>query len=348
MRARRPVNRLAGGTAFGLVSVRSPTGDDIAYVVVETGSLGNAGSPTGVMRAVGSQLLVLDDLTYDPPVAPPASSFSLGASPPSQRIARGATVTAAIPVTWFDNPTPASSPIAFEISAPPGITASITPNPSTSGQAILTMTAAAGASPGPATVKVDGHVGKGTPGEKRASASVDLLVEDPFTVQLLPGTPVPPCTPSTWRVRIPTADTIKGQLTIAVKVSGGIAITAVDGVAVPSVHQTQLTRTPDQTGVVVVDVQVAAEAPGAGGLLFAAVSSETSSVSASGVVTAATGGVSRVETVDTSKQLTDVSAPMYRRPALHPAGTGSPSSRPATARNGLPAIATVQRQAIVR
>ena len=106
--------------------------DDIAFVAIERGSKEiPIDSATGVQLsplAGGTGYLVVDDLTYDPPSSPPESSFLLGASPSTTRLAPGTkSPQIKIPVTWTANPNPSASPVSLELTAPSGITGTFTP-----------------------------------------------------------------------------------------------------------------------------------------------------------------------------------------------------------------------------
>src|SRR4029077_19700620 len=97
-----------------------------------------------------------------PPSSPPESSFLLGASPPVARFAPGTkSPQIKIPVTWTANPNPSASPVSMELSAPPGVTGTFTPNPTNTGQSILVLEGEKSVEPGKYTVTVDGYVDKG-------------------------------------------------------------------------------------------------------------------------------------------------------------------------------------------
>ena len=199
---------LGPNTKFKSVPLLSGAGD-IAYVAIERGTKETpTDSATGVMLAPltpGSGYLVVDDLTYDPPSSPPESSFLLGASPTTARIAPGAkSPQIKIPVTWTANPNPSASPVSLELSAPLGVTGSFTPNPTNTGQSILVLEVEKLAEPGQYTVTVDGYVDKGEPSEKHSSVQIPLEITEPFSVNPLGDHLVSRCTPDEVGIRIAT------------------------------------------------------------------------------------------------------------------------------------------------
>ena len=146
--------------------------------------------------ALGSGYLVVDDLTYDPPASPPESSFLLGASPSTARFAPGTkSPQIKIPVTWTANRSPPASPVALELSAPPGVTGTFIPNPTGSGQSTLVLEAEKSVKPGKYTVTVDGYVEKGGASEKHSSVQIPIEITEPFTLDQLGKYPVSRCTP---------------------------------------------------------------------------------------------------------------------------------------------------------
>ena len=199
---------LGPNTKFKGVPLLSGAGD-IAYVAIERGTKETpTDSATGVMLAPlspGSGYLVVDDLSYDPPSSPPESSFLLGASPTTVRIAPGAkSPQIKIPITWTANPDPSASPVSLELTAPPGVTGTFVPNPTNTGQSILVLEAEKLAEPGQYTVTVDGYVDKGEPSEKHSSVQIPLEITEPFSVNPLGDHLVSRCTPDDVGVRIAT------------------------------------------------------------------------------------------------------------------------------------------------
>ena len=181
--------------------------DNIAFVEIERGSKASpTDSATGVATtplSPGSGYLVVDDLTYDPPSSPPESSFLLGASPATARLAPGTkSPQIKIPVTWTANPNPSASPVSMELSAPPGITGTFTPNPTGTGQSILVLEAEKSVEPKKYTVTVDGYVDKGGGSEKHSSVQIPIEITEPFTLDQLGKYPVSRCTPVDVPVRI--------------------------------------------------------------------------------------------------------------------------------------------------
>ena len=79
--------------------------------------------------------------------------------------------------------------------APPGVTGTFAPNPTSTGQSILVLEAEKLAEPGKYTVTVDGYVDKGEPSEKHSSVQIPLEITEPFTVDPLGDYPVSRCTP---------------------------------------------------------------------------------------------------------------------------------------------------------
>ena len=177
----------------------------IAYVAVEMGSKlpqPNPDSPTGVNLAQSGSYLLLDDLAYNPPSSPPASSFVLGASPASARIALGQQVDLNIPITWFNHPDPSQSPVSLEVYPPAGITGSFNPNPTTSGTSKLTINVAKWAATGNTIVAVTGYVDKGQPSEKHATVNIPVEVVPAFIVTNVGDYTAAPCTPELLGVHI--------------------------------------------------------------------------------------------------------------------------------------------------
>ncbi len=160
---------------------------DIAFVVVERGTPFTGTSITGVSPSIGQSVLLLDDLTYDPPAAPPESSFVIATTPTSLRLAAGTSTDVTVPITWVNNPNPAGSPVALELTAPPGVTATVTsPNPTTSSSATVHLVAAKDAPLGDASLKIDGFVDKGTLAQKSATTTLPVRIAAPFGVNQPP------------------------------------------------------------------------------------------------------------------------------------------------------------------
>ena len=176
---------------------------DIAFVVIERGTPFTGTSITGVSPSIGQSLLLLDDLTYDPPAAPPDSSFVIATTPTSLRLAAGTATDVTVPITWVNNPNPSGSPVALELTAPPGVTATVTsPNPTTSGSATVHLVAAKNAPLGDASLKIDGFVDKGTLAEKSATTTLPVRIAAPFGVNQPPDLTVASCSPTTTTLRV--------------------------------------------------------------------------------------------------------------------------------------------------
>ncbi len=199
--------------------------DDIAFVAIERGSKEiPIDSATGVQLSPlsgGAGYLVVDDLTYDPPSSPPESSFLLGASPPVARFAPGTkSPQIKMPVTWTANPNPEASPVSLELSAPPGVTGTFTPNPTGSGEAKLVLEADKSVEPGKYTVTVDGYVDKGGPSEKHASVQIPIEITEPFTLDQLGKYPVSRCTPVEVPIRIPKDPGVTDPIEVSARIEG--------------------------------------------------------------------------------------------------------------------------------
>jgi hypothetical protein len=216
---------LGPNTSFKTVPLISAQ-EDIAYVAIERGSREfPTDSATGVSLtplSPGSGYLVVDDLTYDPPSSPPESSFLLGASPPTVRLAPGTeSPQIKIPITWTANPNPSESPVSLELTAPAGVTGSFSPNPTSSGESILTLDAAKSATPGKYTVTVDGYVDKGESSEKHSSVQIPLEVTEPFIVDPLSTYTVGRCTPADVPIRIAKDPGINDPIQVDAFIEGG-------------------------------------------------------------------------------------------------------------------------------
>ena len=208
------------------VSVTSAT-DNIAYVAVELGAVdGNTGSPTGVSEGAGNSYLYLDDLTYDPPSSPPAASFSIGADPAGAATADGASVNVTIPVNWFNNPNPSAYPVTLAATTPTGVTASFSPNPTSSGSATLTLAVADSAPTGEWSVTVTG-----TQGALSSSVTIPFGISSPFTVVNPGQLTLAPCTPRALKLSVDTASSFTQPVTISVATGNQsqVRITGISG-----------------------------------------------------------------------------------------------------------------------
>ena len=216
---------LGPNTSFKGVPLLSAQ-EDIAYVAIERGTKETpTDSATGVMLAPvsgSSGSLVVDDLTYEPPSSPPESSFLLGASPASTRLAPGTkSPQIKIPITWTANPNPSESPVSLELTAPAGVTGTFSPPTTTTGQSILVLEAAKSATPGSYMVTVDGYVDKGGLSEKHSSVQIPVEVTEPFVVDPLADYTVGRCTPTEVPIRIAKDPGITDPFQVDVYIEGG-------------------------------------------------------------------------------------------------------------------------------
>ncbi len=234
--------------AYAHAQVTSTT-DNIAFVAIEYGEVSQqyGSALTHVEDTVGTQNLQVDDLTYDPPSSPPASSFRLGASPTQLGVYVGGQTKATIPITWTNNPNPSSSPVSLEVSdLPPDVTASFSPNPSTTGTATLTLSVATNAPLFDTNITVTGYVDKGLASQKEASTTIGLTEYPAFTVVKPPAVTLAPCTPRQVTLEIDTADTFTQPLTVSVVTVNqrGVVINGISGGKVSDPNDASTTVTP--------------------------------------------------------------------------------------------------------
>ena len=219
------------------VSLES-AGAEIASVAIQLGK--NFGtepkSSTGVSEGHGNTDLLVDDLTYYPPSSPPESSFRLGANPPAIATTAGNQVSVTIPVTWTNNPEPASSPVQFEASTPPGVEGTFSPNPSSSGSTTLTLKIAKNATPEQTAITVTGYVDKGLSSEKTASVEIPLGISSALELSGAPNLVVAPCTPRqvTLRVQVPSYVTEPVTIEVVTANQPGVTISSISGGSVLS------------------------------------------------------------------------------------------------------------------
>ena len=312
---------------------------DIAFVVIERGTqTGNPASLTGVSPSIGQSLLLLDDLTYDPPAAPPESSFLLAATPSSLRLAEGAEADVTIPVTWVNNPDPSTSPVSFEVAAPPGVTASVSPNPSTAGTATLHLKADKNAPTGDVTVTVDGFVDQGTPAEKHASTALALTVAAPYGLNALAPVSLTACSPTQVFVRVFTEPGFSDPLTV--RVSGPTYLNVTPIGDAPGVGSATITASP-QNGELIVPVAVDADRSsasfGPAKLVVTAQATGYAQVKTEGALTLQRAGIASVRAAGTGLPVGVARGPMFRRPGtlLDLGGAGfCPGSRLRFGTNG--------------
>lgn len=234
--------------AYAHAQVSSAT-DNIAYVAIEYGEVSQAyGSKlTHVIPTAGTQNLLVDDLTYNPPSSPPASSFRLGASPTAIGAYLGGQAKVKLPITWTNNPSPSSSPVSLEVSGlPPGVTASFSPNPSTTGTATLTLSVATNAPLFDTYITVTGYVDKGLPSQKEASVQISFTEYPAFTVANPGAVTLAPCTPRQVKLEVDTAPTFTQPVTVSVTTFNqpGVVITGILGGTVSDSHDASTTVTP--------------------------------------------------------------------------------------------------------
>lgn len=233
---------------FKPVAIESSKGD-IAFVAIEEGSKEpeDPESPTHVSLPAATTLLV-DDLVYDKPSSPPESKFVLGATPSSTSTVAGDHVAIKIPVTWFANPEPSSSPVSFEVSTPAGVEGSFSESTTTAGTTTLTLNVAKNAELGPKKIVVTGYVEKGKVGEKHSSVEITLGVSYPFEVSEPGRLTVAPCTPQQIPLRVATAGDFGQPLTLEVNTQNqpGVAIVGISGGQV--LDQSHATTTVTQSG----------------------------------------------------------------------------------------------------
>jgi hypothetical protein len=293
---------LGPNTKFKTVPLLSGAGD-IAYVAIERGTKETpTDSATGVMLAPlspGSGYLVVDDLTYDPPSSPPESSFLLGASPTTARVAPGAkSPQIKIPVTWTANPDPSATPVSLELSAPPGVTGTFVPNPTNTGQSILVLEVEKLAEPGQYTVTVDGYVDKGEPSEKHSSVQIPFEITEPFSVNPLGDHLVSRCTPDDIGVRIATDPQLSDPIQVDVYLNPSSTAKFVATSAGSVIEPHHVSATINQSGgeakmSVTVGMDLGAAA-GKAGIVAVAEPSGYGPRSANGTVTVESGHINSV------------------------------------------------------
>jgi hypothetical protein len=179
--------------------------DNIAFVSVEAGHYdpnNPADSLSGVTLGAGGQYLLLDDLTYNPPSSPPASSFIIGATPPKERLAVGASVGVKLSITWTNNPDPSSTPVSLELAPPSGITGSFTPTTTSSGTSTLNLSVEKWSPTGSTSVAATGYVDKGQPFEKHSSVVIPVDVVPAFAVSPVGDKSIAACTPELVGVHV--------------------------------------------------------------------------------------------------------------------------------------------------
>jgi hypothetical protein len=224
-------------------------GPEIAAVAVQLGTNFGAepGSSTGVTEGHGNTDVLLDDLTYYPPASPPESSFRLGANPSAVATTAGNQVSVNIPVVWTNNPEPSNNPIQLEASAVPGVEASFSPNPTSTGTSTLTLKIAKNAVPGPHVVTVAGHV-VGEP-ERKASVEIRLEVSSAIELSGVGAVKVVPCTPRQVTLHVLTASYVTEPVTLEVGTLNqpGVTITAISGGEVLSPGRARVVATPKLT-----------------------------------------------------------------------------------------------------
>jgi hypothetical protein len=216
------------GTTWQQVTLSSSS-FNIAFVAVELGTQnGNPSSPTGVGDTVvdPSSPLYLDDLTYDPPASPPNSSFVLGASPAATSTIEGGQAKISIPVTWVNNPNPSANPVSMAATAPTGVTASFSPNPTNTGTTTLTLDVAKNAPVGQTSVTVTGTVGS-----KTAQVVIPFGISAPFEIVNPGAVTLAPCTPKQVQLTVATGGTFTSPITIFVVTANqpGATITGISG-----------------------------------------------------------------------------------------------------------------------
>ncbi len=221
------------GPTFQQVSLSSGS-FDIAFVAVELGSPNtNLSSPTGVTEStvdLNSAPLYLDDLTYDPPAAPPNASFRVGANPAATSTTDGAEAKVTIPVIWTNNPNPSADPVTLSATTPTGVTASFSSDPVTTGSSTLTLDVAKNAPLGQTSVTVTGTFGSETE-EVVIPFGISAAFEpvDPGAISVLP------CSTKQVALTVDTSDSFTQPITLSVNTGNqpGVAITGLSGAGGP-------------------------------------------------------------------------------------------------------------------
>jgi hypothetical protein len=304
---------------FKPVAIESSKGD-IAFIAIEEGSKEpeDPESPTHVSLPAATTLLV-DDLTYDKPSSPPESEFVLGATPSSTSTVAGDHVAIKIPVTWFANPNPSSSPVTFAVSTPAGVEGSFSETTTTTGTTTLTLNVAKNAELGPKKIVVTGYVEKGKVGEKHSSVEITLGVSAPFEITQPGAVTVAPCTPRQVQLRVATASDFSEPLTLDVITYNqpGVTITGISGGTVLSPSHATTTVT-QQGGVATATLTLnvapgtAAAGPRAWGLEASA--SGYGSQFATGTLAIEAGHVDKLVSTGTSFTPSAVSTPALGAP----------------------------------
>lgn len=229
------------------VTLESPSGD-IDAVAIQLGK--NFGtepnSSTGVTEGHGNTDLLVDDLTYYPPSSPPSSSFRLGANPAAIATTAGNQVSVKIPVTWTNNPEPASSPVEFEASTPTGVEASFSPNPSSSGTTTMTLKIAKKAAPQQTSVTVTGYVEKGKVGEKTASVEIPVGISSALELSGVENLTLAPCSPRQVQLHVRTPSYVTEPVTFHVVTVNqpGVTISSISNGTVLAPGEAEATVTP--------------------------------------------------------------------------------------------------------
>ncbi|HET9102572.1 MAG TPA: hypothetical protein VFN55_04410 [Solirubrobacteraceae bacterium] len=251
--------------AYAYAQVTSTT-DNIAFVAIEYGEVSQqyGWKLTHVVDTTSTQNLLVDDLTYEPPSSPPASSFRLGASPTAIAAYVGGQATVNLPITWTNNPNPSASPVSLEVSGlPQGVTASLSPNPSTAGSSALTLSVATNAPvpDKPTDITVTGYVDKGLPSQKEASVQISFSEYPAFTIAQPPAVTLAPCTPGQVKLEVDTANTFTQPLTVSVNTADqrAVVITGISGGTVSDPSDASTTVTPSN-GVATVTLSLSVPA----------------------------------------------------------------------------------------
>ena len=292
---------------------------DIAFVVIERGLPFIGTSMTHVDTGVANTLLLLDDLTYDPPAAPPDSSFVIATTPSSLRLAAGTATDVTVPITWVNNPSPSGSPVALEVTAPPGVTATVTsPNPTTSGTATVHLVAAKDAPLGNVSVRIDGFVDKGTPAQKSATTTLPVQIAAPFGLNQPPDLTVASCSPTTTTLRVFTEPGFTDPVEVGVFAPSGVRITSIGGLEPSSPSDAAYITRPATNGELLIPVTFVADRsrkPTANAQYELVVrSAGFSTQSLFGKLDVRSGAVTSVLNAGTLAPLTSVRAPMMRQP----------------------------------
>ncbi|HUE28924.1 MAG TPA: hypothetical protein VMP89_19270, partial [Solirubrobacteraceae bacterium] len=305
----------------------SSTTDNIAYVAIEYGEVNTTygSATTHVLETHSTQFLLVDDLTYDAPSSPPASSFRLGSSPTAAAAAVGGQAHITIPITWTNNPNPTASPVSLEVSGlPPDVTPSFSPNPTTTGSSVLTLSVATNAPLFSTYLTVTGYVDKGLPSQKKASVQIAFTEYPAFTVATPPSVTLAPCTPRQVKVEVNTESSFNQPLTVSVSTAfqPGVVITGISGggQVLDSSHASATVTPSGNVATVTVDLAVPAGTAPAGPqdlAVFADASGYATQSNYAGKLTIEPGEVDNVIQTGTAFTPSLVSTP-----ALGAPGTG--------------------------